>query len=95
MKSISIRSKIAAMEGRENSDEKRAYEEGTAGGLINNLRPKLLKKAFSHAQSFNIDSARMGGGGGNDSDSNKSSGSSGMFRINQRLLSKEVQDKIN
>jgi 60kDa lysophospholipase len=33
--------------------------------------------------------------GGNDSDSNKSSGGSGMFRLNQRLLSKEVQDKIN
>jgi len=63
-----------------NSDEKRAYEEVKAGppNAINKM-----KKTVSLGQNLNNESPRVGGGqGGNDSDSGKSSGGSGMFRIN-------------
>ena len=62
------------------TDENRAYEEVKAGptNVVNKL-----KKTVSLGQNLNNESPRFGGGqGGNDSDSGRSSGGSGMFRIN-------------
>jgi hypothetical protein len=74
------------------TDENRANEEAKSGNQIN---VNKLKKTVSLGQNIHQtgESPRQGGGG-NDSDSNRSSSGSGMFKINQRLLSKEVQERI-
>lgn len=64
-----------------NTDENRAYEEVKAGAPVAATK---IKKTVSLGGGLNLngESPRFGGAGGNDSDSNRSSGGSGMFKIN-------------
>ena len=76
------------------TDELHSHTEELKNGSLHQ-NPAKLKKTASLGYNINMESPRAGpGGAGNDSDSNRSSGGSGMYRLNQRLLSKEVQERI-